>query len=106
MARDGQTLVLSKHLENHGDNPDPSLIATFTLEQYNTLYVAKGWALVNAYGEPVASEEEADPDAQTELVAERERTNREARAKELAAAAKKVQKTATPSAAPATGTGA
>jgi hypothetical protein len=70
MASADQTHVLSKHLENHGALDDPHLIATFTLEQWRDLYAEKGWALVNAYGEPVATEAEADPNGQGELVAE------------------------------------
>jgi hypothetical protein len=102
MASADQTHVLSKHLENHGALDDPHLIATFTLEQWRDLYAEKGWALVNAYGEPVATEAEADPNGQGELVAERSKQARDARAKELAENAKKTSKSAAGSA----GTGA
>jgi hypothetical protein len=102
MASEDQTHVLSKHLENHGHLDEPHLIATFTLEQWRDLYAEKGWALVNAYGEPVATEAEADPNAQNELVAERSKQARDARAKELAENAKKTSKSAAGSA----GTGA
>jgi hypothetical protein len=102
MASEDQTHVLSKHLAERRDLDEPHLIATFTLEQWRDLYAEKGWALVNAYGEPVATEAEADPNAQNELVAERSKQARDARAKELAENAKKTSKSAAGSA----GTGA
>lgn len=110
MAREGQTHVLAKLFPEHAEVDSPHVIATMTLDQWRDLYAEKGFALVNAYGEPVDSEEKADPDAQTELVAEREEARRAQRTKELVEAAKKAgsgkaAKDATTATAPAVGTG-
>lgn len=78
-----QTHVLTKHLENHGHLDRPDLIVTFTLDAWNTLWAAKGWVPVNAYGEPVEAVEDADPDRQDELLAGRRAQERDAARKDI-----------------------
>jgi hypothetical protein len=51
------THVLAAHLETHGE-----LIAD---PEFESLWEAKGWVLVNRAGEPVATLEEADAGTQT-----------------------------------------
>jgi hypothetical protein len=65
-----QTHVLAAHLDTHGDliadpdTPSEHLIATFTVEAFESLWEDRGWVLVDRNGEAVDSIEKADPDAQ------------------------------------------
>lgn len=67
-----QTLVLAKHLDNHGHLTGPEyehLITTFPVDAFEELWERKGWVLVNRSGEPVSTIEEADPEKQADPAA-------------------------------------